>query len=42
MMTAANTKRIRTIGIREQADVFTTEIDARMAIDLPPLTESGC
>jgi hypothetical protein len=31
-LTAANAKGIRTIGIREQADVFTTEIDARMAI----------
>jgi hypothetical protein len=33
-LTAANAKGIRTIGIREQADIFATEVDARVAIAL--------
>jgi hypothetical protein len=31
-LTAANAKGFRTIGIREQAHVFATEVDARVAI----------
>jgi hypothetical protein len=33
-LTAANAKGIRTTGIRRQADVFATEVDARVAIAL--------
>ena len=33
-LTTANANGIRTIGIRKQADVFSNEADARMAIAL--------
>jgi hypothetical protein len=33
-LTAANAKGIRTLGIRKQADVFATEVDAHVAMAL--------